>query len=100
MDDVTTKVGLPFTVRLGSNPSTGYTWHLTPDDHVEVVEETFEGSAGGPDDDGRVGAGGTQVFTLRAVRTGKAMLTFVHRRAWERDTPPLQVQHLVVRARR
>ena len=95
MDDVTTKVGRPFTVRLGSNPSTGYAWHLSPDDHVEVVEETFEG----PDGD-RVGAGGTQVFTLRAVRTGKAMLTFVHRRAWERDTPPLQVQHVVVRARR
>lgn len=96
MDDIAARVGRTFTVRLSSNPSTGYAWHLTPDEHVDVVDETFESSAA----EGMVGSGGTQVFTLRARQVGRTTLTFVHRRAWERDLPPLQVETVAVRVRR
>lgn len=96
MDDLTARVGRTFTVRLSSNPSTGYAWHLTPDEHVDVVEETFESAAA----EGVVGSGGTQVFKLRARQVGRTTLTFVHRRAWERDVPPLQVETAALRVRR
>jgi inhibitor of cysteine peptidase len=95
-DDVMARVGDTFVVRLASNPTTGYSWHLAPDDHVEVAGEAFEGGSAG----GTVGAGGVQVFTLRACRSGRVTLTFAHRRPWEQGIAPLAEHRVRVHVRR
>ncbi|MEL4106121.1 protease inhibitor I42 family protein [Oscillospiraceae bacterium WX1] len=68
-------------VSLTSNPSTGYSWHLA------VSDESILAPAGEayvpPANQNLVGAGGTEVWNVRALKHGKATLTFKYYRDWE-----------------
>ena len=69
-------------VRLKSNPSTGYSWTAKFDD-TTLRETSSELEM--PDSGGRVGAGGTQVFTFTALVAGQHTLDFMYCRG--RATP-------------
>ena len=43
------------------------------------------------DSSGRVGAGGNTTWTLRTLKTGKALLTFSYSRSWEKESRPTRV---------
>ena len=76
------------TVRLSSNPTTGYSWSYT---YVPEGVITSLGEARYTQDSpALVGTGGVADFPFRAVHEGRATLRLEYRRPWERDTPAAQ----------
>ncbi|MCX6959618.1 MAG: protease inhibitor I42 family protein [Verrucomicrobia bacterium] len=76
--------------RLPSNPSTGYSWSVAaskPGLLLQQAEATCEIPKFAK---GRVGAGGTEVWSFRAERAGMLTLTFSYARVWEKGGPPVR----------
>ncbi|MFC2048185.1 protease inhibitor I42 family protein [Chloroflexota bacterium] len=72
-----------FIIALDSNPTTGYNWEVDYNEStLSLVEAKYS-----PDekDKGLVGAGGTQYFQFKALKTGKTEITLVYKRSWEAD---------------
>lgn len=68
-----------FAVVLEGNPSTGYTWQVSADEHyLELLAQEFEPHGQG------VGAGGKEVFRFRALGPGQATIACEYRRPWDR----------------
>ncbi|MBI2705993.1 MAG: protease inhibitor I42 family protein [Actinobacteria bacterium] len=64
-----------FTIKLESNPSTGYRWTYTAQgESVKLAEETS-------DNPGGIGAPGSQLFTFQAISPGATMLVFTYARS-------------------
>lgn len=84
----------PLVVRLPANPSTGYSWRyvVAGDDVLRL--ETINGVA--PTPNGMVGVAGEEVWSFRAQGTGRAVLTYVYERSWEKNTPPAKIFTLFV----
>lgn len=82
------KVGNLVSIKLESNPSTGYNWELRGFDFGPAV---FHSSDLVARDKGNVlfGAPGDTVITLQAVEPGTQDIFLVYRRQWE---PPDQIQ--------
>lgn len=69
--------GETFALALPANPSTGYAWRLDLDPaYLERLDDHFE--PGGR----ALGAGGQQVFRLRARAAGSTQLLAEYRRPW------------------
>ena len=67
-------------ISLESNPSTGYSWTVTQDTELfDVSDEYIESQS----EEGMVGVGGQQVFTLEPKAVGTTDVTFVYSRPWE-----------------
>ena len=78
---ITTSVNQEFVIALDSNPTTGYSWEESHDDSMlGLVDEEYK-----PDEkaSGLVGAGGTQYFRFKALKTGNTEITLIYKRAWE-----------------
>jgi inhibitor of cysteine peptidase len=78
-------VGVPFSITLDSNPTTGYSWDLaTPLDPnvVDLLHHSYQ-RAGGP----RPGAGGTELWTFEPLCAGFTTIVLRYRRPWEPDDP-------------
>ncbi len=89
---INTKVNQEFTIALGSNPSTGYSWQVTYEEkELTLVEKTYKEQ----DNTGKqiVGAAGTEYFKFKALNKGETKVTFTYRRPWEQ--PSAQDQTLV-----
>lgn len=84
----------PLVVRLPSNPSTGYSWSYTMTGDDVLSLDTITGET--PAKDGMVGVPGLEVWSFRAKGTGKAMLTYVYSRAWEKEAAPAKTFTLTV----
>jgi inhibitor of cysteine peptidase len=82
-------VGEQFAVELAGNPSTGYTWQVRVDGRLlELLGQEFEPSGDG------VGAGGVEVFRLRALAAGETEIACAYQRPWDtesRDTRRFRV---------
>jgi len=82
-------VGEQFAVELTGNPSTGYTWQVRVDGQLlELLGQEFEPSGDG------VGAGGVEVFRLRALAAGETEIACAYQRPWDtesRDTRRFRV---------
>ena len=71
-------------IALESNPSTGYSWEASYDEtRLELVEETYE--LGEYAEQGLVGAGGTELFRFKALKSGEAKITMDYKRPWETE---------------
>ena len=87
---VDVEVGRRVRIRLAGNPTTGYSWFLTPLEGAAVKAEgevEYKPNAHRP---GMVGVGGTFELLLRAVRAGKSIVRLEYKRPWEKDTPPIR----------
>lgn len=84
----------PLVVRLQSNPSTGYGWTYTVSGDPVLRLDSVSGEAPAPN--GMVGTPGEQVWSFRAQGSGRAVLTYVYARAWEKDTAPAKTFTLTV----
>jgi predicted secreted protein len=72
--------GETFALALLGNPSTGYTWQVSVDPRfLEMIDQEFEPSGHG------VGAGGYEVFRLRALAAGHSEIACEYRRPWDRE---------------
>jgi len=79
---INTGVNQEFTIALGSNITTGYSWQLDYDANViNLVENKYQEQ----DNTGKhiVGASGTEYFTFKALAKGETEVTFTYRRPWE-----------------
>ena len=79
-------VGSEFVITLEANATTGYEWQLTSPidgDHLDLVRSEYI-----PDETGLFGSGGRSIWTFKAVKAGKARISFKYVRSWEKDVPP------------
>ena len=77
--------GERFTLRLDANHSTGFHWELArPLDAAVLAVVGTEYEEATP---GKVGAGGTEVWTFEAVGPGWAAVNLAYRRPWEEMAP-------------
>ena len=68
------------TLALDSNPTTGYTWTVTQDPELFSVGEEYKENS---HEEGMVGVGGQQIFTLAPKGAGTTDVTFTYARPWE-----------------
>ena len=76
-----------FYIRIGSNPTTGYSWEMMEKSNskVKLVGEKFERTRH-LDREPRIGEGGHQIFKFKAgSRTGSTTIKFSYLRPWETD---------------
>lgn len=69
-------------IRLASNPSTGFSWKVAvidPQYLQQQGERVYEHA-----DPQMIGAGGTDVFTFKAVKKGHTVLVLDYVRPWEK----------------
>ena len=80
-----------FTIALGSNISTGYSWQPAFDaNYLNLVTKEYKN---GDNANGKiVGAPGVEYFTFKALKTGDTRVTFTYMRPWEPATPQDQQQ--------
>jgi inhibitor of cysteine peptidase len=79
---INTSVNQEFTIALGSNITTGYSWQPTYDTNAF----TLVGKEYKPDDTtGKiiVGAPGTEYFHFKAIKIGSSQIAFTYYRPWE-----------------
>lgn len=88
------KIGKTRDITLNENPSTGYSWTVTVTEGLEIVNDTYLG----PDNNRRMGAGGTRVWTVKATGTGNQTFSGVYRQSWRPagDADIMYVQKFVV----
>ena len=83
--EISINTGTSFTIRLDSNPSTGYGWTIdraSTMDIVRLLTSTFEAS-----DSDALGAAGAEVFVFEAVGAGAGVLRLTYERSF--DDPPI-----------
>ncbi len=75
-----------FIVKLGSNPSTGFSWG---DAEISAKDVIAQGSSEfiKPTDTSIVGAPGTDVRIFKAIKAGTATIKFSYSRPWEGGEP-------------
>jgi inhibitor of cysteine peptidase len=86
--DVDLSPNSSLTVKLPSNPSTGYAWTVVGDPSPLKLQKTSFRK--GASKSGSMGASGPAVFQLSATSAGMATLTLVYRRSWEYNLPPMK----------
>lgn len=94
---VTVKAGRNFTIRLESNPTTGYQWQLADEldkGFVELVDSIFI-----PGRTDMVGSPGKEEWVFKSVRAGKGGISFKYVRPWEKDEVPAQTYRVTVIAK-
>jgi len=85
------ELGKLLVVTLESNPSTGYRWELLENNESilkQFGEVEFKSSEAG--EPPIVGAGGWEIFRLKAVSAGQMTLELVYHRSWEEGVEPLK----------
>jgi len=78
-------VNQEFTIALGSNISTGYSWQVDYDENtLNLVDKTYQEQ----DNTGKqiVGASGTEYFKFKALNKGETKVTFTYKRPWEQQS--------------
>jgi inhibitor of cysteine peptidase len=75
------------TVYLPSNPTTGYEWLLEEELHAryaQLISNTYEATQTNV-----MGAGGTSVWTFKALNEGIVTAELNYLRSWEKDIAPV-----------
>jgi predicted secreted protein len=63
-----------FTIRLRSNPSTGHRWQENYDStYVSLANKAFQSDS---NPSGKVGVGGYDVYTFKALKSGTTVIRF------------------------
>jgi len=90
-------VGETFNLTLDSNITTGFSWRMPVAPAGGIV--VFLGSKYLPPSVPRLGAGGREVWSFRALKTGQTRIRLDYVRPWEKDVPPAatEVYRIVVK---
>jgi predicted secreted protein len=76
------------TLKVGSNPTTGYQWGEAVISNSAVIAQTSYEYVG-PTATGIVGAGGNDVLEFEAFKTGTAAITMGYARSFEEGVPAI-----------
>ena len=72
------KVGEEFTIKLKSNPTTGYHWHPVFDEALlELISNDFTRETK------LIGASGVHRFDFKAIKPGRTTIKMLCKRRWE-----------------
>ena len=85
--EATLEPGETVTLRLESNPTTGYAWEvrgLEGQNVVTLVDQSYEA------DSKLLGSGGVDTITFKAANAGEVTVELVYRRSWETDVAPIK----------
>ena len=86
--------GQQFNITLASNVTTGYHWELAEPLDEAMVQ--LVGSEYKAPETRRVGAGGQEVWTFRAVGQGQTSINLKYVRPWEKDVAPVMKATYIV----
>lgn len=81
--EVTVNAGDSFTLTLGSNPTTGFTWPESAQIGDQTVLQQTAHEFIPPGEEGVVGAPGKEVWTLKALKKGTTEVSMEYSRPWE-----------------
>jgi inhibitor of cysteine peptidase len=84
------EVGQEFIIALESNPTTGYRCRFINPLGEEILE--LVGSEYKVPENERIGAGGEELLTFRAVSQGATRMSLGYGRPWERDVLPIKTR--------
>lgn len=93
-DTVIAAKGKEFVISMDANVTTGYQWQLerpAEDGLITLVSSKYL-----PLKTGLVGSGGRSVWTFKAVRPGKARISFKYVRPWEKGIPPIKKAEYII----
>ena len=79
-DDFTVEIGDKITVKLCSNPTTGFKWKYETIGKIVLKEEDYDFEE--PDED-IIGADGMEVWTFEAIEKGTTEIRMEYSRPWE-----------------
>lgn len=79
---INVKVGEVFDIRLASNQSTGYSWHVENNYGALVF---VKGKDYISPEDGKIGSGGDEVWHFEALAKGEAKLIFFYSRSLDKS---------------
>ena len=91
--------GKEFTISMKSNRTTGYGWQLAkPLDEttVKLVKNDYQNATQTSPDQRIVGGPGTEVWTFKALKSGKTTIEFKYVRPWEKDKAPGETKSVPV----
>ena len=91
---IETNIGKSFAINLDSNPSTGYQWQIVKaldTGLLELVDSKYI-----PPETNLVGAPGKEEWTFRAIKAGKAIISFNYVRSWENNVAPAKTDYYIV----
>jgi inhibitor of cysteine peptidase len=86
-----------FSIKLSSNPSTGFKWEWRPNE-TEIIKFISSKYKPASEEKNIVGGGGIETFIFKTSRIGIDEIELVYRRAWEKDVPPAKIVRFVVDA--
>lgn len=81
-NDIQVRVGDIFSIKLQSNPTTGYEWYFFQPLDNSMVELVKRDSIS--DKPVREGSGGIEIFTFKALKVGKTMISMEYVRKLNR----------------
>jgi inhibitor of cysteine peptidase len=98
---ITVKAPGEFSIKIESNPTTGYSWALQPLTEKEKSLVKFKKQkVEEPGDDFRkqkpLGAPTYEIFTFEALAPGEVVIQLHYRRPWEKDVPPIKKHKVIV----
>ncbi len=88
--------GKTFTITLDSNITTGFSWQLvgnTDEAVVELVNSEYQPSQA---TQGLMGAGGQEVWTFKALKSGESIISLEYSQPWEGGTKAANTFELTV----
>lgn len=86
--------GEEFSVKLESNPTTGYSWRMALSPDPGVVQSAGDRYVA-PNTE-MMGAPGQEIWTFRAVGEGSTRIVLEYVRPWEKDVPPARTHEMIV----
>ena len=83
-------------IRLQSNPTTGYSWFLEDGKDNNIVLVTGPEFIESKKEKDIVGAGGHEIFTVKALSKGETSILLNYKRLWEEEEEPIKTFEITI----
>ncbi|MDD5622469.1 MAG: protease inhibitor I42 family protein [Actinomycetota bacterium] len=95
-DSLNLKINDTIEIRLESNPTTGYGWFLSDKADSTIVSVTDPEFIEPKKDKELIGAGGYEIFTIKAISKGKTSIILNYERPWEEGVEPIETFEITI----
>jgi len=95
-DGINLKINDTIEIKLESNPTTGYSWFLSDKVDTAIVSVNEPVFIESEKDKELVGAGGYEIFTIKAIAEGKIDIILNYERPWEEGVEPIETFEITI----
>jgi predicted secreted protein len=91
------RLGSEFILKLESNATTGYQWQIARPlvtKKVRLISQKYLTPK-----NARIGQGGTEIWTFKAVGKGQTRIMFKYVRPWEKNVAPIELKTFLIEVR-